>query len=110
MLATAGALNAGYAPYNGGLSVAQSYAMIDAAEVAKRTINFVEGQNAVVIIDEDLTDLSALGIPSYRQATANDLLVLTSSSFIGTLADPSNPNECQWCWCSFSRSVGINRY
>ena len=91
--ATAGALNAGYAPYNGGLSVAQSYAMIDAAEVAKRTINFVEGQNAVVIIDEDLTDLSALGIPSYRQATANDLLVLTSSSFIGTLADPSNPTS-----------------
>ena len=91
--ATAGALNAGYAAYNGGLSVAQSYAMIDAAEVAKRTINFVEGQNAVVIIDEDLTDLSALGIPSYRQATANDLLVLTSSSFIGTLADPSNPTS-----------------
>jgi len=90
---TAGALNAGYAPYNGGLLVAQSYAMIDAAEVAKRTINFVEGQNAVVIVDEDLTDLSALGIPSYRQATANDLLVLTSSSFIGTLADPSNPNS-----------------
>jgi len=91
--ATAGALNGAYAPYNGGLSVAQAYAMIDAAEVAKRTINFVEGQNAVVIVDEDLTDLSALGIPSYRQATANDLLVLTSSSFIGTLADPSNPNS-----------------
>ena len=90
---TAGALNAGYAPYNGGLLVAQSYAMIDAAEVAKRTINFVEGQNAVVIVDEDLTDLSALGIPSYRQATANDLLVLTSSSFIGTLADPSDPTS-----------------
>ena len=33
--ATAGVLNAGYAAYNGGLSVAQSYAMIDAAEVAK---------------------------------------------------------------------------
>ena len=91
--ATAGALNGAYTPYNGGLSVAQAYAMIDAAEVAKRTINFVEGQNAVVIVDEDLTDLSALGIPSYRQATANDLLVLTSSSFIGTLADPSNPNS-----------------
>lgn len=88
---TAAFVNSAYAGYNGGLLVAQSYSMIDAAEVAKRTINFIEGQNAVVIVDEDLTDLSALGIPSYRQATANDLLVLTSSSFIGTLADPSNP-------------------
>ena len=30
-------------------------------------------------------------MPKYRQATAEDLLVLTSASFIGTLADPNNP-------------------
>ncbi|ARV15721.1 SGNH/GDSL hydrolase family protein [Polaribacter sp. SA4-12] len=87
---TATAVNTGYAQYNGGLLVAQSYSMIDAAEVAKRTITFAAGQNAVVIVDEDLTDLSALGIPSYRQATADDLLLLASSAIIGTLADPSN--------------------
>jgi len=88
---SAEALNTGYIQYNGGLLVAKSYGKIDEAEVVKRTINFSAGQNAVVIIDEDLTDLSALGIPSYRQATASDLLVLASSAFIGTLADANNP-------------------
>ena len=47
--------------------------------------------NAVVIQDEYLTDLSGLGLPNYRQATSEDLLVLPASSFIGTLADPNNP-------------------
>ena len=89
--ATATAVNAGYAQYNGGLLVAQSYSMIDAAEVAKRTITFAAGQNAVVIVDEDLTNLAGLGIPSYRQATADDLLILAGSAFIGTLKDPNNP-------------------
>ncbi len=47
-------------------------------------------------IDEDLTDLEALnpafaGLSKFRQATADDLLVLPSSTFIGTLADPNNP-------------------
>ena len=66
------------------------------AEIAKRTISFSAGQNAVVIIDENLTDLEALnpafaGLKQFRQATADDLLVLPSSTFIGTLADPNNP-------------------
>lgn len=89
--ATANAVNQGYAPYNGGLLQAESFGLISAEERAQRTVNFAEGQNAVVIIDEDLTDLSGLGLPNYRQATVNDLLVLPSSSFIGTLADPNNP-------------------
>ena len=98
--ATATAVNGGYAAYNGGLQAA--FAALDgtglftAEEVEQRTISFSEGQNAVVIVDEDLTDLGAINpafaaIPKYRQATAEDLLVLTSASFIGTLADPNNP-------------------
>ena len=49
--------------------------------------------NAVVIMDENLTDLTGLnaGLVSMRQATADDLLVLPSSSFIGTEAVPGNP-------------------
>lgn len=82
--ATADMLNGALAPYNGGLLQAEAFGMISASERAARTIHFVEGNNAVTIVDEDLTDLSALGLPSYRQATADDLLVLTSSSFIGT--------------------------
>lgn len=91
--ATAAATNANpvVAGYNGGLLYAQSIMMIDAAEVAQRTINFTAGQNAVVIEDESLTDLSALGMPKYRQATSADLITLPTSSVLGTLADPNNP-------------------
>ncbi len=82
--ATATQLNSGYAQYNGGLAVAQSMGLITAAEKTKRTITFAAGQNAVVMIDSYLTNLSALGLPSYRQATSADLLVLPSRSIIGT--------------------------
>jgi len=90
--ATAAQLNGAYAPYNGGIQQAFAYLvavtpmtqeMAD-AEIAKRTIYFSAGQNAVVILDEDLIDLSAFGIPSYRHATPNDLLLLASSTVIGT--------------------------
>lgn len=81
---TAGALNTGYAQYNGGLQLALANNLIDAEEAEARMISFAEGQNAVVIEDEYLTNLSALGIPSYRMVTDEDLIVLTASSFIGT--------------------------
>lgn len=95
--ATAAAINQGYAPYNAGIRqafgalvqmqvITQQMAQ---AEIAKRTINFSAGNNAVVIIDENLTDLEALnpafaGLKQYRQATSDDLLVLPAASFIGT--------------------------
>jgi len=88
--ATAALVNGGYADYNGGLALAQAGGLITADEVIARTIAFAEGNNAVVIVDEDLTDLSGLGLPSYRQATADDLPTLPSSAFIGTLVD-GNP-------------------
>jgi len=88
--ATAGALNAAFAEYNGGLLQVEGLGLITATERAARTINFVAGQNAVTMIDEYLTDLSALGLPSYRHATSADLLVLPSSSFIGTTVN-GNP-------------------
>jgi lysophospholipase L1-like esterase len=102
--ATVVGVNAAYAAYNGGIQ--QAFGALVAAgavpqvladsEIAKRTISFSAGQNAVVIIDEDLVDLGAInpafaGLLQLRQSTSDDLLVLTSSSFIGTLADPSNP-------------------
>ncbi len=89
--ATADQLNAAFAAYNGGLLQAESFTLITAEERARRTIIFAAGQNAMTMIDEDLTDLSLLGLPSYRQTTAEDLLVLTSSTFIGTEAIPGNP-------------------
>ena len=91
---TAGFVNDAYSDYNNGLLLAEAGTLISSEERAARTINFqASANNAVVLEDEYLTDLSALGLPSLRQATADDLLVLTSRSFIGTLADPNNPSS-----------------
>ena len=90
--ATAGLVNQAYAQYNGGLQLALANGLISSEEAEARTIMFEESEtNAVVIEDESLTDLSGLGLPNFRQATANDLFVLPASSFIGTEAVPGNP-------------------
>ena len=94
--ATAALLNGAYALYNGGLLQLQGLNLISAEEVARRTISFQAGAgNAVVILDEDLTDLTPYnpGLINMRQATADDLLVFTSQTIIGTLADPQNPTS-----------------
>jgi hypothetical protein len=83
--ATAAQLNSGYTAYNNGLLFAQSNGLLSAAEVARRTISFsASSTNRVVIVDSYLTNLSGFGIPSYRQATSEDLIILPASSFIGT--------------------------
>ena len=90
--ATAQVVNQAYADYNNGLQLALANSLITEAEANARTISFTASQNnAVVIEDESLTDLSGLGLPNYRQATAEDLFVLPASSFIGTEAIPGNP-------------------
>ena len=99
---TAGVVNGAYAAYNGGIVQAFAYLVATTpmtqeqadAEIAKRTIHFEASQtNAVVILDEYLTNLTAINpqLVSMRQATAADLLVLPSSTFIGTEAIPGNP-------------------
>jgi hypothetical protein len=101
--ATATYLNsaAAYGAYNVGITQAFAYMvsvgfMTQAeadAEIEKRTITFSESEtNAVVIMDEDLTDLTSINaaLVSMRQATAEDLFVLSASSFIGTEAVPGN--------------------
>ena len=100
--ATAAQLNAGYALYNGG--IAQAYAFLVAntpltqemadAEIAKRTITFSAGDNnALVIIDEDLRDLTALNpqLINLRQATADDLITLPTSAAIPGGAGTASP-------------------
>ncbi|WP_158974690.1 G-D-S-L family lipolytic protein [Cellulophaga sp. L1A9] len=95
--ATADALNGGYATYNGGLQFAFANGLLTQEEVDQRTINFAEGlNNALVIIDEDLTDLSAFAIPSYRQGTAADLFVLPLSSQIPLGYGTQIPLEDKW--------------
>lgn len=83
--ATAQAVNGAYAAYNGGLAVAVNAGLITEEEKNRRTISFEAGTtNKLVIVDSYLTNLAALGLPSYRQATAEDLPLLTARSFIGT--------------------------
>ncbi|WP_088340553.1 SGNH/GDSL hydrolase family protein [Robiginitalea sediminis] len=93
---TAALLNGAYAAYNGGLQQLQGLGLISAEEVQRRTISFTAGAgNAVVILDEDLTDLTAFNpaLVNMRQATAEDLLVFTSQTIIGTLANPQDPTS-----------------
>ena len=94
--------NAGFAPYNAFL---QSIVMPSACpiqitqeEADRRQINFSVGANAVVILDENLTDLTicsptALGM---RQATAADLILLPTSSKLGEDASPPYPAGSVW--------------
>lgn len=93
---TTALLNGAYAQYNGGLAQLQGLGLISAEELAQRTISFTAGAgNAVVILDEDLTDLTSFNpaLINMRQATSEDLLVFTSQTIIGTLADPNNPTS-----------------
>lgn len=73
------ALNAGYADYNAGIQQALLLGAISEAEAERRTIEFSLGANAFVMEDEYLTDLSSLGIPSYRQTEATDLIPLPTA-------------------------------
>ncbi|MFV8347644.1 G-D-S-L family lipolytic protein [Flavobacterium sp. ZB4P13] len=74
------ALNSGYAAYNGGLMAAKNLNIITEAERLQRTINFIVGQNPVVIVDEYLTDITMVnpGLIKMRQATAMDYILLSS--------------------------------
>ncbi|WP_136466128.1 SGNH/GDSL hydrolase family protein [Flagellimonas onchidii] len=102
--ATATLLNGSYAAYNAGVAGALNFLVGQMAitqeeadmEIAKRTISFSAGDsNAVVILDEDLTNLTGINsaLINMRQATAEDLMVLTSRTFIGSLANPQDPTS-----------------
>ena len=104
--ATAGALNAQFAAYNTQiLPGLAGMGVITPEEAALRMINFSAGQNYPIMTDDDLTDLTAIlqGPPfnlpvqlatllgQLRQVKADDLIVLTASSVLGTTPDPNNP-------------------
>ncbi len=91
-----------YGAYNAGIAQAFDFLVANNSmtredadkELAKRTITFQAGENnAVVIMDESLTDLTAINaaLIGMRQATSEDMFVLPASSFIGTEAVPGNP-------------------
>lgn len=86
-------LNTGYSAYNAGLGQARAGGAITEAEYNQRFIKFTLGvANGAVIIDKDLTNLSALGIPSYRQTTAKDYILLTASALLTPAAGGGTSN------------------
>ncbi|MBP9926481.1 MAG: hypothetical protein KBF45_10885 [Cyclobacteriaceae bacterium] len=89
--------------YNAFLDGMVAATKISADEAAKRKLQYVAGQNAILINDETLTDLSPYmagpyaGLAPYamaRQTKSSDILPLTAGSVIGTLigADPNKVN------------------
>ena len=103
---TAGLVNAQFAQYNDQiLPLLVQFGVITQAEADSRMINFVAGMNYPIIMDDDLTDVSEVlqgppgNLPAelanllgqLRQANDNDLIVLTASSVLGNIPDPSNP-------------------
>ena len=106
--ATAAAVNAQFAQYNTViLPTLVTFGIITQEEADSRVVNFVAGTNFPIMVDDDLTDVSAIlqGPPAnlppelanllgqLRQANNDDLVVLTASSVLGSLADPSDPNS-----------------
>ncbi|MBP0613825.1 G-D-S-L family lipolytic protein [Chryseobacterium sp. cx-311] len=76
-------LNGGYAQYNAGLLQAKNLGAINDAEYQSRLISFTTtGSNGAIIVDKDLTNLTGFGIPSYRQTTSEDLILLTASAVL----------------------------
>ena len=76
------------AGYNLALANAEMAMDIDAAEASRRQLNFVEGQNPVLIVDETLTDITGTaglpaGLEQARPATAEDFILLPALSKIG---------------------------
>ena len=73
-----------YGKYNAGLGQAKSAGLLTDAEYQQRLIKFTAGSaiNGAVIVDKDLKNLSALGLPNYRQTTSKDLIVLTALSLL----------------------------
>ncbi|MDV3992655.1 G-D-S-L family lipolytic protein [Elizabethkingia anophelis] len=73
-----------YGKYNAGLATAKGAGLLSDAEYQQRLIKFTAGAtiNGAVIVDKDLTNLSALGLPSYRQTTAKDMIILPASTLL----------------------------
>lgn len=95
---TVTALNTAYAEYNGGLALAKAGGAITEAEYQARLIKFTAGDvaNGAVMIDKDLTDLSGMNIPSFRQTTSKDMIVFTASSILPQGFGTQFPLEDKW--------------
>jgi len=74
-------LNSAYGAYNAGLDLATDNDFITEEEAAQRKINFQAGENPFVVMDPNLTDLTALDprLTNMRQIRPGELLTLRTS-------------------------------
>lgn len=72
--------NTGIMAYNAGLLPDHP---APPADQQRPIISFAPGQNAIVIADETLKDLSENDLPSIRQATTKDLIILPAGQVLG---------------------------
>jgi hypothetical protein len=89
--------------YNAFLDGMEANGIIDADERDARKINYVVGNNPILLTDETLTDLSSYMVGPYaglahlakgRQATATDLVPLSAGAVLGTCV-ANNPQAVQ---------------
>jgi lysophospholipase L1-like esterase len=85
--------------YNFVLDNLADLGVISQDEADKRKVLYEAGNNPILILDKDLDDLSAIlgninpALALYgqiRQSNHEDLMLFTSQTVLGTLADPSN--------------------
>lgn len=92
--ATASSIQTGLADgYNAFLNAMAGFGAISEEERDKRLLNYVEGDNSVLIVDESLTDLTELMVANgavalvpfaqARQTTATDLIPLAAGAVLG---------------------------
>ena len=100
--ATAAGLNdpvLGLGGINAAVEGALALGLITQEEADLRTLNWIEGNNGALISDEDLTDLSALGVPAtlsqIRLMNENDIFPLTTASVLGVELVPGNSSTTQ---------------
>jgi len=107
--ATAASVQTGLADnYNNFLNAMEGYGFITSEERDKRLLNYVEGNNGVLITDEALTDLTDLmnangaqvlvPFAQARQCTATDLIPLAAGTVLGKpyLGIPSAIQGVSW--------------
>jgi len=68
--------------YNNGMDTAAALTAMTDVEAARRKIFYQEGDNPILIVDDDLFDLSGFLLPDLRPATEDDLILLPAGAKI----------------------------
>ncbi len=86
------ALNAGYAEFNQGIDAYNAGLLTGAVpDTPRPKISFEAGDNPIVIVDNDLADLTAYGIPSMRQMEEGELVIFTAATVLPTGVGSAEP-------------------